>query len=67
MVSNEKLWGKILSRDFSQIQSVYKSLDKNDQKAILKHLLKMVTESGWHPEQKKSAQKALEVIKALKE
>jgi hypothetical protein len=58
----EKLWSEILSRDESLIKTAFHRLDPSSQKTVLHHLQKMISESGWHTEQRKSAQAALTVL-----
>lgn len=58
----EKLWDGLLSRQDSQIQSAYKELTSEEQDAVLEHLRRMVSEPGWHPEQRLSAQAALRAL-----
>lgn len=61
------LWDAILSRQPGRIRSMYQALDPAARKAIFAHLRKMVTEDGWHPEQRSSAQIALDEIHELAE
>jgi hypothetical protein len=60
------LWDAILSRQAERIQNVYQLLDPASQSALSAHLRRMASEDGWHPEQVKSAQVALEAIRELK-
>lgn len=55
----------LLSRQPDEIEQVYASLDPDQRDAVLDHLHKMATESGWQPEQRISAQAALDAIKDL--
>jgi NADH:ubiquinone oxidoreductase subunit E len=59
------IWEMILSRKPDVIEKVYASLDPDQRDAVLDHLHKMVTESGWQPEQRISARAALDAIKDL--
>ncbi len=59
----DKIWGDLLSRDPGLIHRIYDSISKTEQATVFRHLEKMVREEGWHPEQQKSAQVALDVIK----
>ena len=61
-VSFGDIWEMILSRQPDVIEKVYASLEPDQREAVLDHLHKMVTESGWQPEQRISAQAALEAI-----
>jgi hypothetical protein len=65
MNSIEKLWDDLLSRDSVLIQHTYKQLGDKEKKEILDHLVKMITKPGWHMEQKRSAQAAIEAINVL--
>jgi len=59
----ETLWDRLLSRQPEQVRAAYASLDEKEKKAVLTHLERIVSEPGWHPEQRLSAQAALEVLK----
>ncbi len=58
-------WDNLLSRNPSQIRKAFLSLDKNSKQAVIAHLQKMISEPGWHVEQVKSAQAALQTIQSL--
>lgn len=58
----EKLWEDLLSRQPETIKEAFSSLDHTDQQAVLDHLKRMVSESGWQPEQHLSAKVALDTI-----
>ena len=58
----EELWERILSRDKEQIKKAFLSLNQEEKQQILAHLNEMSSGSGWHKEQKISADAALEVI-----
>lgn len=60
--SLEKLWDNILSRNPERIHKTFTSLDESSRTEIINHLKKMAFESGWNPEQIKSAKVALEVL-----
>ena len=64
-VSFGDIWGMLLSRQPDEIEQVYANLDADQRDAVLDHLHKMATESGWQPEQRISAQAALDAIKDL--
>ncbi|MHB1119208.1 MAG: hypothetical protein ACYC11_04020 [Bellilinea sp.] len=55
----EILWDSLLSRNEKQIRAAYERLDPASRNEVMQHLLRMSTEEGWHPEQRKSAQSAL--------
>lgn len=61
----EQIWSAILSREKSEIDRAYLSLDETSREVVMKHLQKMTSEEGWHSEQVKSAHKALQVIKKM--
>ena len=61
------IWEMILSRRPDVISKAFDSLADNEQKAALDHLRRMMSESGWQPEQRDSARAALEVISELGE
>jgi len=58
----EGLWNDLLSRQPEQIRSAYDSLDKSNQKVVLNHLQRMVSEAGWQPEQVASAKAAIHAL-----
>jgi len=60
--SVEHIWDKLLSREPGSVREAYSTLDNEEQAAVLAHLRKMVSEPGWHPEQRKSADIALEEL-----
>lgn len=59
----EKTWDSILSRDPKKISAAFCDLNRANQKVVVAHLQKMVSEDGWHPEQVQSARVALQVIR----
>ena len=61
-VSFNNIWELILSRQPEVIGKVYASLDPDYRKAVQDHLRRMVSEPGWQPEQRISAQAALDAI-----
>lgn len=56
------IWDALLSRQAERVVSMYNSLSSRDKKEVLDHLIRMSTESGWHPEQRASAIAALAAI-----
>ena len=62
LMSVEQIWDNLLSREPGSVRAAYSTLDKEEQAAVLSHLRKMASEPGWHPEQKKSADIALEEL-----
>ena len=59
----ETSWDNLLSRDPKRILKSFELLDVESQKTVVAHLRKMTTETGWHLEQIKSANEALEALK----
>ena len=58
----EDLWDQILSRQAESVRSAFASLSPQEQSAVLAHLHRMSEEPGWHLEQQKSAQAALQIL-----
>ena len=58
----EKTWEDLLSREPDRISKAYQSLAPASQLVVLDHLRKMVSGTGWHPEQVKSANVALKAL-----
>lgn len=58
----DQLWDGLLSRQEDQVWEAYRSLDAKEQEAVFAHLMRMANESGWHPEQRRSAQAALRIL-----
>jgi hypothetical protein len=58
----ENIWDMLLSRQSVKIEQAFTSLESDQQKAIMDHLQGMVAEPGWQPEQRVSAQAALDTI-----
>ena len=59
----ELFWNEILSRQPHKVRAAFISLDTATKQAVLVHLERMVSESGWHPAQVHSAQAALKALK----
>ncbi len=60
----EILWDAILSRQPKQIRAAFAPLKPAERNHLLAHLKRMANEEGWHPEQRKSAQIALDTLSA---
>ncbi|MBN2043755.1 MAG: hypothetical protein JW757_01945 [Anaerolineales bacterium] len=58
-------WTELLSREEPRIRKAFTGLNQTEKIAARAHLIKMTTESGWHPEQTRSAQIALDAIKDI--
>ena len=59
----EIFWNAVLSRQPQRIRRAVKPLDKPARAALVAHLESMVSEEGWLPQQRESAQTALDVIR----
>ena len=58
----EKQWDALLSREPKAVRKAFANLDGQSKKAVLEHLQKMISESGWHHEQVASARAALKTL-----
>jgi len=58
----ELLWNGLLSRKREQILAAWQTLTTEEQRAVVAHLQRMVTEVGWTEPQRISAQAALDVL-----
>jgi len=58
----EQLWNDLLSRQPELIREAFEALDFPSQKIVIDHLQKMAKESGWQPEQRTSANVALQAL-----
>lgn len=58
----EALWDGLLSRDAQHIREAFATLLPDERPAILAHLQRMAQEDGWHVDQKRSAQAALQAL-----
>ncbi len=58
----ESTWEVLLSREPDRILAVFASLSPPEREAVLAHLEKMVSEPGWQPGQRLSAETALDAI-----
>ena len=61
----EQFWNEILSRQPERVRAAFADLNTESKQAVLTHLERMISESGWHAEQVRSAQAALTVLKAI--
>ncbi len=50
------------SRQPAMIEKAFTSLESDQQKAVMDHLQHLVAEPGWQPEQRVTAQAALDTI-----
>ena len=58
----EALWDDLLSRSPEIVMAAFATLDSAEKKVVLEHLHKMVGEASWQPEQRQSAQTALQIL-----
>jgi hypothetical protein len=58
----EAFWGQVLSRDPQQVREAFETLTEEERRALREHLARMVSEPGWQPEQRDSAQAALDAL-----
>lgn len=58
----EILWDRLLSRQPERVKAAFQTLSLQEQRAVLSHLQRMSSETGWHPEQRASAKAALEAL-----
>lgn len=60
--TDENIWDMLLSKQPVIIEKAFDSLESDQQESVLGHLRSMVAEQGWQPEQRVSAQTALDTI-----
>jgi hypothetical protein len=60
--SLESLWEYLLSRQADQIRLAFQSLSPAERQTVLDHLEKMRSDPGWHPEQRLSAETAINIL-----
>jgi hypothetical protein len=58
----EILWDGLLSREAGRVRAAFATLNEAEQQAVRAHLQRMACEPGWHPEQRLSAQAALQAL-----
>jgi hypothetical protein len=59
----EILWDNLLSRQAERVRAAFAALSPQEQRAVLKHLQNMAEGPDWHPEQRASAEAALNALK----
>lgn len=59
----EQLWDRLLSRQPEQVQAAFAELTAAEQASVVSHLERMTSEPGWHLEQVRSAQAALDALR----
>jgi hypothetical protein len=58
----EEIWDGLLSRQPERIRTAFARLTEAEQSAALAHLRRMASEPDWQPEQRQSAQVALDCL-----
>lgn len=58
----ELFWNNLLSRQEELVLLAWESLERDEQRAIYAHLVRMATEDGWTAPQRRSAEVALQVL-----
>jgi hypothetical protein len=61
----EILWEQLLSRQPEHVLAAFSGLAAQEKQSVLAHLRSMASEPGWHPEQRLSAQSALDAIQPI--
>jgi len=61
----EEVWDNLLSRQPELIRAAFASLNPPNQKAVITHLNRMISETGWQPEQQVSAKAAIQALETL--
>ena len=64
MDSLEELWDQLLSRQPERVLAAFTRLSPGEKEQVRCHLERMASEPGWHPEQRLSAQAALQALGA---
>lgn len=65
--SLEDLWEGLLSRKPELVRAAFLSLELEERAAVIAHLQRIVSEAGWHSEQRLSAQSALQALQGFDE
>jgi hypothetical protein len=63
--SLENVWDGLLSCRPGEVRSVFSTLAVEERAAVILHLQRMANEAGWQPEQRHSAQIALQALEGL--
>lgn len=58
----ETFWADIFSKEPVKIIAAMDSLSEEEQQAVINHLQRMVTETGWTEGQRKNARSALDIL-----
>jgi hypothetical protein len=64
-INADQIWDHLLSRQPDLIMKAFQQLNTTDKKNVILHLQRMISESGWHEEQKISAEIALTNLKRI--
>jgi hypothetical protein len=64
MTELEGLWDNLLSGEPERIRGQWRELGAEEQRAVLAHLERMISEEGWLPMQRQSARAALDALRA---
>ena len=65
LINADQIWDHLLSRKPDLIKNTFQQLNGADKKNVILHLQRMISESGWHKEQKKSAEIALTNLRII--
>jgi hypothetical protein len=60
--SLENIWDGLLSRQPELVRATFSALSVEERTVVTAHLQQMAYEAGWHPEQRLSAQAALQAL-----
>ena len=63
--SLETLWDGLLSCQPELVRAAFLTLNSEERAMVLTHLQSMISEAGWHPEQRQSAQVALNALEGF--
>ena len=63
--SLENIWDGLLSCRPDEVRLVFSTLAAEERPAVILHLQRMASEAGWQPEQRLSAQSALQALDGL--
>ena len=63
--SPENIWDGLLSRTPELVRATFSALSVEERTAVTAHLQRMASEAGWLPEQRLSAQSALQALEGL--
>ncbi|HEX2981454.1 MAG TPA: hypothetical protein VHO48_14400 [Anaerolineaceae bacterium] len=60
----QDFWDNLLSEEPERIRAAYATVEEALRPAVLAHLQRMVSEDGWHPQQRASARAALDALQS---